>query len=159
MFLLLNRKFRAAPLYHLVRPYDNHHFYCTKEADANTSVSAWGFKLDVSPGLFAKNALDCNCRATFQSPTRLYRIPTADNPIDEHFYTLNDDEIWNYINTRKYRWEGFDRFFCSTTAGYCGATVPLHRFLKNGKHYFSTTLEGQVGATYEGVTCYLWPSA
>lgn len=159
--LLTKRKFRLAPLYHLVRPYDNYHFYIPTKAGADSSVATYGFQYDVSPGLIALNALDCNCRATLQYPTRLYRPSSAENPIDEHVFALSSDEIEYYINKLNYRWEGYEqyRFYCSTTAGTCGATVPLHRYLKNGRRYFSTTTEGQDGAAYEGVTCYIWPSS
>ncbi|KAG4071210.1 hypothetical protein HA402_008945 [Bradysia odoriphaga] len=149
-----------APLYHMVRPSNDHHFYTPSKTEADKCM-AYGMTYDVSPGLIALNGLDCNCRASLQYPTRLYRVPSDENPIDEHVFLLNGGEIGHYVNTLKYRWEGYEQyhFYCSTTAGSCGATVPLHRYLKNGKHYFSTTMEGQEDATYEGVLCYIWPNS
>lgn len=140
-------------------PSDHHHYTPSKE-EADRAVKFYGFTYSDSPGLIASNALDCHCRASLKYPTRLYRRATAENPIDEHFFTLDSGEIDKYVNGLGYKWEGWEsyHFYCSTIAGNCGATVPLHRYVKNSKHYFSTTMDGQGDATYEGVTCYIWPT-
>ncbi|KAJ6623371.1 hypothetical protein Bhyg_16451 [Pseudolycoriella hygida] len=148
-----------APLYHLEIPSNKHHFYTPSAEEAGRAVSQYGFVYRESPGLIAKNALDCQCRSSLKCPTRLYRIPTTSNPINDHFFTLDDADIFNYTQFYGYRWENWEayRFYCSAVLGECGATVPLHRYLRSGKHYFSTTTVGHDDAKYEGVLCYIWP--
>lgn len=140
------------------RPSDEHHFYTPSKEEADRAVAEYGFMYRDPPGLIATNALDCNCRATLKYPTRMFRVPTVENPITDHFFTLNGVEIGNYINTLGYRWENWDayRFYCSPVAD-CGASVPLHRYLRNGKHYFATTTDGHEDSIYEGIMCYIWP--
>lgn len=146
-----------SPLYHNIRYSDNYHVYTPSKDESDRQVG-WGFTNAESPGLISLNALDCNCRASLQHPTRLYRPKTETNPIEDIFFTLEASEIYNSVNFRGHRWEGWFEydFYCSTVEGVCGATVPLHRYFKNGRNYYYTTMQ-EDGGDYIGVVCYIWP--
>jgi hypothetical protein len=80
----------------------------------------------------------------------------------DHFYTTGVAEGNIAVGSLGYGREGI-AFYCSPTANYCGATKPLHRYLRQSDHFYTTdSHEGNanviaLGGKYEGVACYIWP--
>lgn len=120
-----------------------------------------GYDPEKPPGRVTKDASDCWCRKDLKP---VYRLDKA-APQEDHLYTVNADEAANAVSKLGYTDKGI-AYYCSANPSFCGATLPLHRYVKSNKsHFYTIDLnEGKenvtdVGGTYEGILCYIWPDA
>lgn len=144
----------SGPLNRLYRIYDDYHLYANNN-DADAAVELYGFILKGPIGLIATSPGAQNFKPVY----RLYK-PAAP---DDHLFTLSETEASNAVNELGYRYEGI-KYYCTTTAGECGASVPFHKFWTGTKHFYTVDFdEGNndivaAGGTYDGVLCYIWPT-
>lgn len=143
-------------MYRLYRPGTDNHFYTISITEADNAANKLAFIREYSPGLVARSAHDCLCGISLKPVFRLYR-PQTETTYDDHFYTLSELEANNAVSNLSYRREGI-AFYCSDTINYCGATLPLYRYIRGVEHFYTTSLSevNTVVGTYEGITCYIW---
>lgn len=148
----------------MFNPKTDNHFYTRSSLEAQSAVATLQYTQEGSPGRIALNATDCNCENSLIPVRRLYSKRVGPNGIrEDHLYTASEEEAANAVANMGYSRERIE-FYCSPKESLCGATVPLHRYLRNGfDHFYTNDLnEGNVngiakGAVYEGVLCYIWP--
>lgn len=78
---------------------------------------------------------------------------------------MSSEEAANAVSKLGYTDKGI-AYYCSKNTAFCGATLPLHRYVKsNQAHFYTIDLEEgkknviSQGGTYEGILCYIWPDA
>ena len=154
------------PLYRYWNPKSTDHFYTANILEIGTSVPG-----KVGNHGYTAEGIQAIIRADATAGTvPLYRYWNAAKA--DHFYTTNRDEI----GTTTPGQVGKHDFKSEGTTGYCfptqqEATVPLYRYFRGDTvdHFYTTEVEeigtiipGQVGKhgyKYEGIACYVYPSA
>lgn len=144
-------------LYRLYHPDSPTHFYTASTFDATYWSNQKPFAWEGSPGLVASSASDnCGCGAPYIRINVMSGL-RPDGKYGKHVY-VRDNEVAAWEK------EGYNRaptvdMYCASTAGQCGATLPLRRYLlnSNGKWQVLTTNPKETPGTFVDILCYIWP--
>jgi len=145
------------PLYRLYHPDSPTHFYTASTYDASYWSNQKPFSWEGSPGMVATSASDnCGCGAPYTRVNMMFGLGT-DRKYGKHIY-VRDNEVPAY-EKEGYQKAANQDVYCASTAGQCGATLPLRRYtlISNGKSQVLTTNPKETPGTFVDILCYIWP--
>jgi len=145
------------PLYRLYAPQYVTHWYTPSiyHASYHSTLNPIRFYMEGSPGRVASSATDnCGCAGpAYIKINVMYVPPGGAFKTGKHIYA-KDDEVAAYAK-QGYQNNLLPNFYCATTAGQCGATIPLRR-IPNGQGQILSHQPKEVAG--QGSTlCYIWP--
>lgn len=131
--------------------------------------------MESSPGMVAGSASDhCGSGAPFLKVTSGYGPPGGDCKTGKNVRSKPNEMA--AFEKEGYVMFPIDDFYCATTAGQCGATLPLRRYGLNrkildtsfyvlfryllnsgGKSHLLTTNPKEAPGTFVDILCYIWP--